>query len=270
MSSPRLTIGNQTAFTAAWPTLPWEFALAQGFDAFEWYNDKRHGWGWSQDDVTGDERRRLAELGRRHGQAYSVHARCQANAAHAEGAAEIARSIDFARDVGARLVNVYYHGDRGVDGFAAGLLPLVRYAREAGVRISVENTVFTTPADFNRLFERLGREPGVVGVAVGLCFDMGHANLCSATRNDYLAFFDALGDHVPLVHVHAHENRGDGDSHLALFTGPAGDDDAGVRGLLARLRAREYAGAIILEQWPTPPELLVQARNRLLYLWGEV
>ena len=68
---------------------------------------------------------------------------------------------------------------------------------------------------------------------------------------------------VPIIHVHAHENHGDADSHLTLFTGPAKEDDRGVRGLLRRLRQRDYGGAIILEQWPDPPELLAEAASRL-------
>jgi hypothetical protein len=41
-----------------------------------------------------------------------------------------------------------------------------------------------------------------------------------------------------------------------------------VRGFLRRLRQRDYRGAIILEQWPDPPELLVEAAARLRELLG--
>jgi hypothetical protein len=71
---------------------------------------------------------------------------------------------------------------------------------------------------------------------------------------------------VPIIHLHLHENHGDRDSHLTLFTGPAGRDPAGLSALLERLARRGFSGSGILEQWPQPPELLVQARDRLLEL----
>ena len=92
-----------------------------------------------------------------------------------------------------------------------------------------------------------------------MCLDSGHANLFAGTRNDYLKFVDRLGDHVPILHWHAHENWGDCDSHLTLFTGPAGRDPTGLRMLVDRFLRRGYVGSIILEQWPSPPQLLVDA-----------
>jgi sugar phosphate isomerase/epimerase len=104
---------------------------------------------------------------------------------------------------------------------------------------------------------------------VGMCLDLGHANLCAATRNDYLGFIDQLEPEVPIIHVHLHENWGDDDSHLALFTGPAGQDGAGLRGFVQRMKQRGFSGSVILEQWPQPPSLLNQARQGLLQLWHE-
>ena len=86
------------------------------------------------------------------------------------------------------------------------------------------------------------------------------------TANDYVGFVDRLTAEVPILHAHLHENHGDRDSHLPLFTGPAGRDPSGVKALLERLRRRGFDGGLILEQWPTPPSLLVQARDRLAEL----
>jgi sugar phosphate isomerase/epimerase len=55
---------------------------------------------------------------------------------------------------------------------------------------------------------------------------------------------------------------------LTLFTGPAGVDDTALRGFLDRLRARAYEGAMILEQWPDPPQLLTAAAARLREMLG--
>ena len=102
-----------------------------------------------------------------------------------------------------------------------------------------------------------------------MCLDLGHANLCAATRNDYLKFFDRLDPQLPLIHLHLHENWGDRDSHLPLFTGPSGRDDSGIRGLMERIQRRNFSGSIILEQWPQPPSLLNNARDRLIQLLNE-
>ena len=80
-------------------------------------------------------------------------------------------------------------------------------------------------------------------------------------RNDYVRFVDLLV-HVPIIHWHAHENWGDRDSHLTLFTGPAARDDL-ERGGLVRRPARCGSRSVVLEQWPQPPERLVEARERL-------
>src|SRR5947209_6292522 len=45
--SGSISIGNQTAFSAASLMEPFEYALANGFDAFEWFPDKKEsGAGW--------------------------------------------------------------------------------------------------------------------------------------------------------------------------------------------------------------------------------
>jgi sugar phosphate isomerase/epimerase len=99
-----------------------------------------------------------------------------------------------------------------------------------------------------------------------MCFDLGHANLHELTRNNYWRFLDGLSEQVPIIHLHLHENYGDRDSHLVLFTGPSRDNTAGLEGLIDRLARRGFAGCAILEQWPSPPSLLVEARNRLCRL----
>ncbi|GAB6164936.1 hypothetical protein JCM19992_09360 [Thermostilla marina] len=261
-----VSIGNQTAFSASSPSEPFHFAVENRFDAFEWFNDKRYGWGWAQEDVPFEDRLSLRETGEQRRIRFSVHARCQANVCEPVDRDEILRSIEFARDIGAMLVNIYYHGDRGVAGFAEALRPVLERAAECGIFVSVENTVFSGPNAFNRLFELLQGLSDIPQGVAGMCFDMGHANLCAATRNNYVGFLEQLEDHVPIIHVHAHENWGDGDSHLPLFTGPAGEDDTGLRRMLLLLKARNYEGSIIFEQWPSPPELLVNARRRLLDL----
>jgi sugar phosphate isomerase/epimerase len=266
--SARIRIGNQTAVSSASLTGPFEFALQHGFDAFEWFEDKKtyadgRRAGWDAADLDGPARAELREAGRAHDVLFTVHAPWQANPLRPDGPELLTRSIDLARDLGAALVNLHLYMDEGAQGYAQALTPLARYAAAAGLRLSVENTPQTTPGDFNDTFARLRELDGAPARTVGMCLDIGHANLCAETHNDFVRYLDGLSQAVPIVHVHAHENHGDADSHLTLFTGPARENDRGVRGLLRRLRQRHYGGAIILEQWPDPPELLAEAAARL-------
>jgi sugar phosphate isomerase/epimerase len=135
--------------------------------------------------------------------------------------------------------------------------------------LSLENTPQTSPDDFNAIFGVLSGMPEACG-RIGMCFDMGHANLFSGTRNNYLRFVDLLGEHVRIIHWHAHENWGDRDSHLTLFTGPSARDDGGARELVRRLLRRGFCGSVVFEQWPSPPEQLIHARGRLERLLASV
>jgi sugar phosphate isomerase/epimerase len=267
----RIRIGNQTALSAADPLEPFAFALAHGFDAFEWFEDKKvrpdgRTAGWDEADMDAAARAWIRDTGRAHRMLFTVHAPWQANPLRPGGAEVLGRSLEFARAIGADLVNLHLYLDDGPAGFAYSLGPVLRRAAAAGLRLSIENTPETGPADFNETFACLREQAAAPPGTVGMCLDLGHANLCAATHNDFVGYVDALAPEVPLIHVHAHENYGDADSHLTLFTGPSAADDAGIRAFVERLRRRHYGGALILEQWPRPPELLVMAATRLRQL----
>jgi sugar phosphate isomerase/epimerase len=153
--------------------------------------------------------------------------------------------------------------ERGALAFVQAMEPVLRYAAKAELLVSIENTPHTTPADFNETFATLGELDDLPPGIAGMCLDIGHANLCAETRNHFVRYIDALSPQVPIIHAHVHENRGDVDSHLTLFTGPSRENDSGVRAFLDRLRRRSYRGALILEQWPQPPQLLVEASTKL-------
>lgn len=267
MLTPRIRIGNQTTYRVP-AQLPYAFALEHGFDAFEWFNDKARG-GWGEADTDASVRKALRQAALDNDVLFSVHVPVAADPVHSEGAQAIHSCLDFAHEVGARVVNVHLFPEHHSRVFADALLPLIERARSRGVQLVLENTPQTSPDAFNAVFGVLAAIPEAVG-HVGMCLDMGHANLWPGTRNNYLRYVDLLGDHVPILHWHVHENRGDRDSHIPLFHGPAGEDDRGVRGLIARLGKRGFQGSVVLEQWPEPPEVLVQVRNRLQTLVQEV
>jgi sugar phosphate isomerase/epimerase len=260
MNPAMIRIGNQTSCHVP-ARLPFEFALRQGFDAFEWFSDKGRA-GWCEDDTSPAERVELRRIATASGLRFSVHAPHTADATTQTGSEAIRKSIRFAADVGAGVVNCHLFAEHAARPFAESLGPLLEEARAAGVRLSLENTPQTPPDHFNAVFGVLAAMPEAAG-RVGMCLDSGHANLFALTRNDFLRFVDLLGQHVLIIHWHAHENWGDRDSHLPLFTGPSARDDRGLRGLVRRLKERGFAGSVVLEQWPQPPEVLVATRQRL-------
>lgn len=261
-----IRIGNQTACWAATPREPFDYAVASGFDAFEWFPDKKPDGGWDENDLPAAQRREIRETARACDMRLSVHARWQANPLEPASAALFEKDLELARDLGAALLNVHLCHERGISAYVEAIRPLIGRASEAGLQLSIENTPHHSPENFNELFLQLRRLGPAAVEHVGMCFDLGHANLCAATRNDYLKFLDRLAPHVPIIHLHLHENYGDADTHLPLFTGPAGRDDSGIRGMIARLRQRNFSGSIIFEQWPHPPSLLNEAREKLMRL----
>ena len=64
----RICIGNQTAFCAQNPLEPYEFAPANGFDAFEWFADKKFygnggSSGWDVSEVEAPLRTEVKQIG---------------------------------------------------------------------------------------------------------------------------------------------------------------------------------------------------------------
>lgn len=260
-----IAIGNQTGFSAPTPTYPFEYALQAGFDAFEFFPDVREDTkqGFREADIDATMRADLHNLAVGHGLRLSVHAPWWIDPLTPGALEELAETQRFALDLGARVMVVHLYLQQGVETYVEAVLPLIERLAREGQRLAMENTVVTGPEEVNAVFAELHRRRPELSGSHGLCLDIGHANLCEATRNDYLAFVDRLDAGVPLIHAHLHENWGDADTHLPLFSGPAGENPAGVEGLLDRLIARDFRGALILEQWPDPPELLDRACSRL-------
>ena len=264
----RIRIGNQTAISASRLMLPFEYAVANGFDAFEWFPDRHEsGEGWDESDIDAGTRRYIKDRAAAHGIALSVHASLQANPLKHEKHVLFFKDIEFAQDIGASLFNIHLYTDEGIEAYIKAITPIIRRSAEAGIKLSIENTPLTAPDDFNKMFALFQDMPAVETAHTGICFDPGHANLCAETRNDYLGFIDRLDTQVPVIHIHMHENYGDRDSHLTIFSGPAGENAAGVRGFIERMKKRRFSGSVILEQWPEPPSLLNRARDRLYHMW---
>ena len=264
-----IRIGNQSAFSAPSIMGPFQYAAANGFDAFEWFPDKKEsGAGWAEGDMSKEQRDFIKKTSLAHDIRLSVHAPWQANPLRPEAREIFTKDIELAQDIGACLLNIHLYTDEGIPSYVQAIIPLIEDLSKTGIKLSIENTPVTGPDDFNELFRQI-QDSGLTETGhVGMCLDLGHANLCTATHNDYLKFVDLLGPQVPIIHLHMHENYGDRDSHLPMFTGPAGKDASGIKAFVERMKTRGFSGCIIFEQWPEPPGLLNEARNRLLAIIG--
>jgi sugar phosphate isomerase/epimerase len=269
MSGNRIRIGNQTSFSASNVLQPFEYAVVNRFDAFEWFPDRKEsGTGWTESDISEDVRSMIKDTALAHDIVISVHAPNQFNPMNSETEPFI-NTIKFAHDISATLLNIHLYPDNGIGEYIEAIIPIINHLAKTGIRLSIENTPDTGPHEFNELFKHLRSKDLIHAGNIGMCFDLGHANLCEETRNDYLKYIDMLDTLVPVIHLHMHENYGDSDSHLPIFTGPAGNDASGINGLIERMKKRKFSGSIILEQWPYPEVLLNEARTRLLDIIGK-
>jgi len=244
-----MRIGNQTSKAASPIVLPFEYALEKGFDAFEWFPDMDpSGAGWVAEDLGAGTRRWIRTVGRRQDICFSVHAQLDASPFQSEEIAAYRSGLKLLEDIGASLFNIHFPIDGDLDDFSEAVRPLIRHLDEKKCWLSLENVPSTSPEDVNRFFAWL-KNAGIPPRHVGFCLDLGHANLHGATRNDYLRYLKGIHRSVPVIHVHAHENNGDSDSYLPLFSGPSAHDESNVRAFADWLKRRGFEGAVILEQW---------------------
>lgn len=273
----KIKIGNQTASSSASIMAPFEYAVEAGFEAFEWFPDKKDwGAGFNASDIDRDLRRFIRDRSLENALSLSVHVDCAFNPLYQHTHNLFYESCDLAIDIGAKIINTHLFIEQGVPRYFDRLLPIIAKTHEAGLKLSIENTPETTPQDFNALFRLLkdntinGLDSSAITTHVGMCLDVGHANLCYTTNNDFLGFINQLDSDLPIIHIHLHENYGDNDSHLAIFTGPAGLNPHGIIEVLKHLKEIEFAGAIILEQWPQDPSVLKTSRDRLVKILSEI
>ena len=128
----RFCVGNQTAFSARNEMDPFHFALAHGFEAFEWFSDRKgdHGIAWQQ--LSPELRRRIREQATKCSLLQAVHAPWQASVLREDGRTALRESIDFARDIGASTVVVHLEAHYSAS-YASALTEVARYADRKSV-----------------------------------------------------------------------------------------------------------------------------------------
>jgi sugar phosphate isomerase/epimerase len=114
-----IRIGNQTSCWTPRPTEPFDYAIENGFDAFEWFPDKKPGGGWDESDLNPAERQNIRHTAKEKGIRLSVHARWQANLLHPEALELVRKDVELARDLGAVLLNIHLYHEAGIERYVS-------------------------------------------------------------------------------------------------------------------------------------------------------
>lgn len=116
---------------------------------------------------------------------------------------------------------------------------ILEHARRRSVRLALENGALDLLAAVAAAFPAGG--PDGVGDSLGICIDVGHANLHRARYVDPAGLFlRTFADR--LIHLHVSDNDGTGDQHLVPGTGAI--DWRSVAEILHGIR---YRGNVVLE-----------------------
>ncbi len=102
--------------------------------------------------------------------------------------------------------------------------------------------------DFQRLYQGWNKPPGLV-------LDVGHSHITGETH----LFINRLGERI--VHVHAHDNTGDFDKHLAV-----GGGSISWKSVLGGLLEIGFEGHIVVESVKAPFASLARIGKLLLSL----
>ncbi len=122
----QIFIGNQTAFSAAALLDPFEHAVVNSFNAFEWFPDKKGpGLGWDEEDIDAALRKDIRKIARACDMRLSVHARWQADPLQPGGMDLLMKDLDLARDIAAGLLNLHLCTGQGIPAFVRALQPLL-------------------------------------------------------------------------------------------------------------------------------------------------
>ncbi len=148
------------------------------------------------------------------------------------------QEIDMCAYLGGKVV-VVHQSTLGVDENTNNfdhVRQLAQYAQDRGVYIALENGNF-------QILKRVVGEVDLFSSrgGLGICIDVGHANLCQADFEAPVEWFlDEF--HWRLVHLHLADNFGKNDDHLA-----PGEGTIDWRKILSKLEQLHFQGRATLE-----------------------
>jgi sugar phosphate isomerase/epimerase len=184
-----------------------------------------------------------------------------APAEHADGAhAYFERALDIAADLGADRAVAHCTANRGsrndIDLFCENVRRLDAAGEARGVEVTFENL---GQIDRGYDIDTVGEVLRDCGVAC--CFDAGHAY----QEGGRPAVERFLRDHADLVtHVHPHDVRARGDSHLTL-----GDGEVDYELVASELLDAGFDGTVTLESFSPDLRLVEHSRSVLQDAFGD-
>src|ERR1041385_5002974 len=132
-------IGNQTSFAAVSTLDPFEFAIANGFGAFEFFPDRGFSGkeGWDERDLNDETRRYIRQSASARGIELTVHAPLEINPLRDPEDGRIYSTVEFAAEIGAKLVNVHLDLSEGAERFVEALRGALLLTAEAHVMLAL-------------------------------------------------------------------------------------------------------------------------------------
>ncbi|MCD6539084.1 MAG: MFS transporter, partial [Candidatus Omnitrophica bacterium] len=193
------------------------------------------------------------------------------------------RTLDLSKEIKADVVTVHPEGD--TKSFAQNLYPFVLRAEKYGVIIAVENipesktTPEITAEYMNDLFKHiniihdsqkvifkfrrllLGQKETPIDIYqhIGICFDIGHANLL---KGGAVEFLQRLDPKIKIFNVHVHDNNGKENQHLRVGRG-----NINFIEVFKELIRRGYDGRLVLEYWLDDPEEVLGDVQKVKKWW---
>ena len=160
------------------------------------------------------------------------------------------KEVDMAAFLGANLLVTHEStlGLRSGDQSAGNecCRDVLDYARSRNVRVALENGTFET----------LDKALGMVE-DLGICLDIGHANIDARGVGQFLERFGSA-----ICHVHLSDNYGQTDDHLVPGDGYISMED--WRSLLKTLRSAGFSGTSVLELNTTEPRTSAKRAREFL------
>ena len=246
----QIKIGNQTACSTKNILDPFDTAVELSFMAFEWFPDKKQDYGWDEFDLDDTTIEKAKTISKKNVIEFSIHMNNKTNVFKKDFVHYIETDIRLAQKLGSNKLITHFQVENGIEKYFKHLIPLLEKTYELNIQLLIENTIKTGFDDFNRLFDHLSNVSHNIPIThIGMCFDVGHANIWHQTRNNYNKYLDSLDSHIPIKHIHMHKNDGLTDSHDLIFK-DSGNFENNLDGFFQKLQRKGFLGNIILEHWP--------------------
>ena len=153
---------------------------------------------------------------------------------------QIKSSIDLASEIDAETVVVHPgfmpflarpFEDKVYETANKSILELGNYAKDLGVNAAIENM----PTFEGMIYKDLKKlDQFLTENEMSMTLDIGHANHVGYSADEM--YFDSI------KHIHAHDNFGDDDSHLAL-----GEGSIDLKHIIKKFESKNYDGIYIIE-----------------------